>query len=75
MSLEEVVSRAQWCHNTNVMKSGFLPMQILAGKAVAFPDKTERPEKIEVSEHIKIMLEAQSAFRQAEYQKNKKSRE
>ena len=34
MSLEQVVSRASWMHNTNIMVSGYNPLSLMMGKSV-----------------------------------------
>ena len=41
ITLEDSVSTASWCHNTNVNKKGFLPLQLVTGKAITIPGITE----------------------------------
>ena len=53
LSLQEAVTRAQWTHNTNVSKEGFVPLQIMTGKCVTFPGLDVRDEGVTPSEHVK----------------------
>ena len=40
IKLSEAVSLAGWCHNTNVNRLGYSPLQLVTGKAVIFPGIT-----------------------------------
>ena len=72
VTLCEAVALAGWCHNTNVNKLGYSPMQLVTGKSVIFPSVTtgnmstdsafdsEYVKRI-MSRHIKMMNEFQIA--------------
>ena len=51
-SLQEAVTKAHWTHNTNISRQGFVPLQIMTGKAISYPGLEARTEEKEVSEHI-----------------------
>merc|ERR1712237_167354 len=40
MTLEEAVAYASWCHNTNVNRKGYSPMQLVTRKPVIIPGMT-----------------------------------
>ena len=40
MPLQEAVDGAAWTHNTNVNVYGFVPLQLVTGKAVSYPGIT-----------------------------------
>ena len=40
VTLCEAVALAGWCHNTNVNKLGYSPMQLVTGKSVIFSSVT-----------------------------------
>ena len=40
MTLNEAVCLAGWCHNTNINRLGYSPMQLVTGKSVIFPGLT-----------------------------------
>ena len=72
ITLSAAVALAGWCHNTNVNKLGYSPMQLVTGKSVVFPGLTtgnmstdsafdsEYVQRI-MSRHIKMMGEFQIA--------------
>ena len=69
LTVEDAVIKAQWTHNTNINKEGFVPLQILTGKAVTYPGLDVREDGKEVSDHVREMLNAQNTFRENEFKK------
>ena len=69
MTLQEAVTKAQWTHNTNVSRHGFVPLQIMTGKSISFPGLESRVEETEVSEHIMEMLKARKALSEKEFKR------
>ena len=72
MILEDAVAFASWCHNTNVNRKGYSPMQLVTGKSVIVLGmttgnlSTESPFDSEnvralMMRHVKMMKEFQVA--------------
>ena len=75
MTLEEAVSKAVWCHNTNTTVKGYAPLQLLTGRAVTIPGitngnvATESPisESEAVRRHIDNQRKINEKYREVEY--------
>ena len=75
ISLEEAVSKAAWCHNTNITVKGYAPLQLLTGRAVVVPGITNGnvatesliSESEAVRRHIENQKEINKKYREVEY--------
>ncbi|XP_066982271.1 uncharacterized protein [Macrobrachium rosenbergii] len=75
ITLDEAVSKAAWCHNTNITVKGYAPLQLLTGRAVVVPGITSGnvatesliSESEAVRRHIENQKEVNKKYREIEY--------
>ena len=74
VTLNEAVCLAGWCHNTNINRLGYSPMQLVTGKSVIFPGlstgtiSSDSPFDSEYVRQIMIRhIELMKEFQVAEY--------
>lgn len=75
ITLDEAVSKAAWCHNTNITVKGYAPLQLLTGRAVVVPGITNGnvatesliSESEAVRRHIENQKEVNMKYREIEY--------
>ena len=75
ITLTDAVSKAAWCHNTNITVKGYAPLQLLTGKAVTVPGITNGniatdsviSQSEAVRRHIENQKEINKKYREIEY--------
>ncbi|XP_068232178.1 titin-like [Palaemon carinicauda] len=75
ITLDEAVSKAAWCHNTNITVKGYAPLQLLTGRAVVVPGITSGnvatesliSESEAIRRHIENQKEVNKKYREIEY--------
>ena len=74
ISLQEAVDIASWTYNTNIMVSGFTPLQLIKGKSLIFPGLSlgnEVTESMFEDEGVRTIIERQrevgKKFREYEF--------
>ena len=77
--MDALVKAAAWTHNTSVNKLGYLPLQLVTGKAVTLPGLTTGNEASEsmtdseaVQRTIENLMRTVSEFREADMRKKLK---